>query len=33
MFTVGKVAFGSIHDWAPAPGSVVFWQPSPGTTR
>lgn len=31
MFTVGKAAFGSIHDSAPAPGSVVSWQPSPAS--
>jgi mycolipenoyl-CoA---2-(long-chain-fatty acyl)-trehalose mycolipenoyltransferase / long-chain-acyl-CoA---trehalose acyltransferase len=28
VFTLGKVAFGSIHDSAPAPGSVVSWDPS-----
>lgn len=31
MFTVGKVAFGSIDDSAPAPGSVVSWHPSPAS--
>jgi hypothetical protein len=31
VLTVGKVAFGSIHDSAPDPGSVVSWHPSPAT--
>lgn len=31
MFTIGDVAFGSIHDSAPAPGSVVSWNPSPAS--
>ena len=29
MLAIGKVAFGSIDDSAPDPGSVVSWQPSP----
>ena len=29
MLAIGKVAFGSVDDWAPDPGSVVSWQPSP----
>ncbi|MBV9351425.1 MAG: acyltransferase [Mycobacterium sp.] len=28
MLAVGKVAAGSIHEWAPGPGSVVSWNPS-----
>ena len=31
MIPLGKVAFGSIHDSAPDPGSVVSWQPSPAS--
>lgn len=28
MLPVGKVAAGSIHDWAPDPGAIVSWLPS-----
>jgi mycolipenoyl-CoA---2-(long-chain-fatty acyl)-trehalose mycolipenoyltransferase / long-chain-acyl-CoA---trehalose acyltransferase len=28
VLAVGKVAAGSIHEWAPDPGSVVSWSPS-----
>lgn len=31
MVAVGKMVVGTIHDWAPEPGSVVSWQPSPAT--
>jgi hypothetical protein len=31
VFTVGKVAAGSIHDSAPDPGCVVSWHPSPAS--
>lgn len=31
MVSVGKMVLGTIHDWAPEPGSVISWQPSPAT--
>jgi mycolipenoyl-CoA---2-(long-chain-fatty acyl)-trehalose mycolipenoyltransferase / long-chain-acyl-CoA---trehalose acyltransferase len=31
MFTLGEVAFGLIHESAPAPGCVVAWHPSPAS--